>query len=367
LKIRIVLFISLAALLSLSACPFWAADAPPAAASVQTIETRAQHSFPRVGKYEVLSCDFHMHTTHSDGKLAPRDRVLEAYRYGYDVIAITDHGKYAAYPEVKSLVDSLGMVLIRGLETGVAKQEHFVVLGCSEEYQPRDPHKWAEKPGEATVYYQDEMRSIAESGGLIVHPHPHVGFREPLRWGIEQGIVQGIEVKNGTVGKGWGVVQSHGTYCYPFAFDWALEHNLAVFANSDLHGPRQPKDSPVTLVLAGKRTAKDVMAAIRARRTAAWFDGMIWGREALLSDLINAVVAVRRTSDAGNSYVRIENRGPVTLKAVLQGIGAPDQPVEIGPYQEVLVPWAAPATFTIRWDNLWKTSKDNLQTTYSFK
>ncbi len=33
-------------------------------------------------------------------------------------------------------------------------------------------------------------------------------------------------MKNDVVGSGWNTVESLGTYWYPFAFDWAVEHNL---------------------------------------------------------------------------------------------------------------------------------------------
>lgn len=90
----------LAALLALSVSAF-GADAPP------------RHDFPRVGQYEVLSGDFHMHTVMSDGKITTSERVKEAHRLGYDAIAITDHGRPSAYRVAKPLGKSLGMVVLR--------------------------------------------------------------------------------------------------------------------------------------------------------------------------------------------------------------------------------------------------------------
>ena len=58
--------------------------------------------------WEVLRGDFHMHTTHSDGKLSPVDRVLERRNHGYDVIAITDHGNFRAYEEAREQAEALG-------------------------------------------------------------------------------------------------------------------------------------------------------------------------------------------------------------------------------------------------------------------
>jgi len=109
------------------------------------------------------------------------------------------------------------------------------------------------------------------------------------------------------------------------------------------------------------------MDAIRARGTVAWFNGMLWGREEILSKLVKSIVSIRRTCDDTGAFLCIVNRGPVALKAILQSEGIPDRPVEIGPYQEALVGLNGAAdTFTVRWENLWKNPKENLQTTYTF-
>ena len=45
---------------------------------------------PNVGAYQVLKCDFHMHTVFSDGHVWPNVRVQEAWTEGMDAIAITN-------------------------------------------------------------------------------------------------------------------------------------------------------------------------------------------------------------------------------------------------------------------------------------
>ena len=315
--------------------------------------TRPRHDFPRVGDYEVLCGDFHMHTVNSDGKLTTRERVQEAYDFGYDVIAITDHYTTRAYRVAKHVAEPLGMIVVRGLETGIAGKEHVLALGVSDQYQPRNPHRWAEKTGEAAVFYQDQLQRIAEDGGIVIYNHPHVGLREPVLWGIQEGAIRGVEVKNAVVGSRWNTVESHGTHCYPFAFDWALEHNLAVFANSDVHRTRSGQQ-PVTLVLVEQRTAQGVVAAIRARRTVAWFEGMLWGPKELLSDLMKAVLEIRTTSDG---RLAVTNRSPVPLKSQLG---------DLEPYQMHTFDWDGSAdNAEIRLLNVWTSSKDNLVFAFS--
>ena len=49
---------------------------------------------PVTDGFEVLKCDFHMHTVFSDGTVWPVVRVGEAWQEGLDAIAITDHLEY---------------------------------------------------------------------------------------------------------------------------------------------------------------------------------------------------------------------------------------------------------------------------------
>lgn len=339
MRTRFLTLWAIAGLVLAAAAPVWAVDTPP------------RHDFPRVGPYEVITGDFHMHTVHSDGRLITRERVEESYALGYDAIAITDHGNSKAYRVARYVGGSLGTIVLCGFETGVANQEHMNVLGVSASHTPRNPHRWAEKPGDDNVFYQDEMRRIAADGGIIIYNHPHKGFREPVKSGIDQGLLIGIEVKNDVVGKGWNTVESHGTHCYPDAFDWALEHNLALFANTDVHGRRSDRPA-TTLLWVREKTPEGVMDAFRGRRTAAWFDGMIWGREALLAELIGTTV-VATSSGTGT---RLANQGPVPLKGSLGG----GKTFELPAYGEASVDAAAPLDVT--WTNVWISRTANLKT-----
>lgn len=323
------------------------------------IETRPQHSFPKVGQYEVLACDFHMHTPYSDGAISPRERVLEAYRQGYDAIAITDHGKTDAYKDAIDLAKALGIVLIRSFETGIKDNEHLVVLGAPEGYVPVNAHSWAEKKGEPTAFYQDQLESIAKFGGVVILAHPHVGYREPVIWAIKHGLIQAVEVKNGVVGSGWNTVLSHGTYCYPAAFDFALENKLAMLADTDSHSARAA-DSEISYVLVKKRNAEGVLEGIRAGRSVACFSGMIWGAPDLLKDIFRASVNISEAVDvsSGEKCVFIQNRSPAALKVNLQT----GSTIDIAPYQEVMVPVSASSKAApIVFENIWTNLKDNLK------
>lgn len=60
----------------------------------QQLEIREEINFPDILNYTTLKGDFHMHSVFSDGNVWPNQRVDEAWREGYDVIALTDHIEY---------------------------------------------------------------------------------------------------------------------------------------------------------------------------------------------------------------------------------------------------------------------------------
>lgn len=313
-------------------------------------------------RYEVLRGDFHMHTIHSDGVMTPADRVIEAWQYGYDVIAITDHGNFRAYEEAVSMAETLGILLIRGMETGLSGAEHIVALDFSAGYEPRNPHQWAETAGQSQVFYRDQLQRLVAAGGYALYAHPHVGLREPVLWGIGQGLIQGIEVKNDVVGSGWNTAESHGTWWYPFGFDWAVDHNLTIFANSDVHGARGQAEQAVTLVLVEDRSREGVMEALRARRTVASFNGMLCAHEWVLELLMANLVDVRvKEAEDGRIFLELENRGPVRLTAEIQAM--PVDPVALGSYQKVLVGLRRrPDSAAVTWKNLYTRPANHFET-----
>ncbi|MHB0998072.1 MAG: PHP domain-containing protein [Armatimonadota bacterium] len=323
---------------------------------------RKTHNFPKVGKYQVLLADFHMHTTYSDGKLKPSERVLESWNMGYDVIAITDHGNFKAFSEAEPVAESLGLVLIRGLETGVNSKEHMVALGVAKDYVPEKPHVWSDTP-EGAPYYRNELTKLDEQGAIVFYAHPHVGFREPVQWGVDQKLICSLEVKNEIVGSGWNTTKSHDTYCYPEAFDRALAHNIGVLATSDAHSARS-SNPPVTILFAKNRTKKAVMDAVKSGRTIAWFDGMLWADKDQVEPLISSIISVKPIK-GGNGDIIIKNQSPVNLKAKIIYTGIT---TEIGPYAEVLVKnKELAASVDIEWTNVWIDSKTTLKTNIAYK
>jgi hypothetical protein len=315
-------------------------------------------------RYEVLRGDFHMHTFHSDGSVSPADRVLEAWEYGYDVVAITDHADLRAYEEAVPMAEALDVLLLRGIETGLNEQEHLVTFDFSADYEPRNPHHWAETEGQSQVFYQEQWQRLVAAGGFVLYAHPHVGLREPMLWGISQGLLEGIEVYNGVVGSEWNTVESHGTYWYPFAFDWAVEYNLTIFANSDAHDGRDTTGQAETLVLATDRSREAVLAALHAGRTVACFNNMLCGHEWVLQLLMTSLADARLVEvEGGRAFLCLENHGPLELTAEITG--TPLEPVVLGPYQKALASLRRmPDVATINWKNVYIRPTQNLTTAH---
>jgi 3',5'-nucleoside bisphosphate phosphatase len=63
-----------------------------------------------------MTVDLHMHSTASDGRLAPADLVARAAERGLEVIALTDHDTLRGIPEAQAAGRRLGVRVLPGIE-----------------------------------------------------------------------------------------------------------------------------------------------------------------------------------------------------------------------------------------------------------
>ena len=92
-----------------------------------------------------MRCDFHLHTTLSDGRATPEALVFKASARDLDLIAVTDHDTTAAFDAAKAEGDELGVRVIPGVElsasvgepdaTGSSTHVHLICLG----FDAKDP------------------------------------------------------------------------------------------------------------------------------------------------------------------------------------------------------------------------------------
>jgi hypothetical protein len=110
----------------------------------------------------VLKLEPHLHTLHSDG----RDGVpamLEACRAaGYDAVALTDHNTNSGVTEALEVADSLGLILVPGVEVTTFRG-HAVALGVASVPEWRDLE---------TRGMDHLAASVRGEGGLLSVAHP---------------------------------------------------------------------------------------------------------------------------------------------------------------------------------------------------
>ncbi len=250
---------------------------------------RTPLDIPDVAGYQVLKCDFHMHTVFSDGDVWPAVRVREAWTEGLDAIAITDHDRYHPHrDDVKEdlwrpyrialpVAQDTGILLVPGVEI-TRGDLHFNALFV------KDPTVFGE------LELLPALRKAREQDAFVFWNHP--GWKEKAQWWppIEaahaEGLLQAIEVVNGPV-------------FYAEAYPWIGEKKLGMVANSDVHAPvsvGQPnRKRPITLVFANQAGVAGIREALFAHRSAAWLGEDVWGPEALVKGLWDVAVKAAST------------------------------------------------------------------------
>jgi len=65
-----------------------------------------------------INVDLHMHSTASDGALAPQDVVARAAANGVQILALTDHDTIAGQREAQETAKALGLAYVPGARRG---------------------------------------------------------------------------------------------------------------------------------------------------------------------------------------------------------------------------------------------------------
>ena len=203
--------------------------------------------------YTWLKGNLHSHTTNSDGKATPQERLDGYVGQGYDFLCLSDHHKITFIDTVQAPSD---FVLIQGAELHPdnpfgGQRHHFVCLNLHEDMN-------AEKMPPQHVI--DEVR---RQGGAVWLAHPHWSSVNILRDAVPLSGFAGIEVFNTTcrcAGRGESSVHWD---------DWMdLEDRLyPALANDDSHALEADQRDTYqgwTWVRVKERTADAVVAALVA-------------------------------------------------------------------------------------------------------
>ena len=253
--------------------------------------------FPDTPDHRVLEADFHMHTVFSDGNVWPDIRVLEALYDDLDAIALTDHlDVHPRQEDVRYSNLNRSYEIARKATEG--RGSDLVVINGAEVSRLPPGHANAIFLDDANTILRDgpveTYRAARKQGAFIFFNHPWLGPRTAIpkvtdlhRRLMREGLIQGIEVAN---------AQGYSEK----AFQIALDHDLTLIGNSDVHGiidwqydVAEGGHRPVTLVLAEERSKVGLKEALRAGRTAVWFKNTLVGREEHVKPVIKASLSTQ--------------------------------------------------------------------------
>lgn len=199
------------------------------------------------GAPRMLLCDFHIHTTYSDGKLTVPEVVDFYGRLGFDCICITDHladprrliGKLARLSNMTVSEDQLeeyfeviererkrawrkyNMIVMTGIEfnkDGYTKKTSAHLLGID-----------LKTPIASTLDLPETIAHIHTQGGLAVASHPHIMKSE---WGKNTLYLWENHEQFAPLIDAWEIANRHNI------FDCVGMKRLPFLGNSDFHKPK---------------------------------------------------------------------------------------------------------------------------------
>ena len=162
-----------------------------------------------------------------------------------------------------------------------------------------------------SAYAHRVFREAKRQGAFIFWNHPHwiaqqadgvAKLTEMHQLLINEGLLNGIEVVN------------EKTYSEE-ALQLALDHNLTLMSNSDIHGLvdwdygiPDGGHRPVTLVFAKEKTKEALREGLENQRSAVWFNNTLVGNSEFLTPLIQHSLKVSRTGRPMAPTVLIDNQ-----------------------------------------------------------
>ena len=255
--------------------------------------------FPDVPGFHTVAVDLHTHSVFSDGLVWPDIRVEEAHRDGLDLIAITEHLEYQPHADDIPHPDRNRSFELATEYVDQQQLDLLVVNGAEITRDMPPGHVNAVFLADAnplrTNMVMDAFLAADRQEAFVFWNHPAYLAHRPdgvarltdmHRELIQRRLLHGIEVANA------------GSYSAE-ALQIALDHNLTILGVSDIHGfidwdydIHDGGHRTVTLVLARERTAEAVREALLARRTIAWFNNLLIGREDVLMPLLETAITV---------------------------------------------------------------------------
>jgi len=240
---------------------------------VGTVRSLSIYSFTQTltvpnssGDYVILKCEFHMHTTYSDGEYTPSEMVIYYKNHGYDVVAVTDHtsilGWHEGIAEAKATGDSVGVIVIEGGEISFrwadGSQKHVLGLFC---------HAMDSTNKVTDLTPQEIFEDIHAKGGIGVVAHPWMG----TGWNNWQNYQYASYID------GW----EYEPYAISSEYrNWLLTSGKIYLFNHDAHGywlGNSEWGKSHTLLIAKSKSESGVREALEARRIVVSHGGIYYG------------------------------------------------------------------------------------------
>jgi hypothetical protein len=264
--------------------------------------------FPPIPGYLSLSCDFHIHTVFSDGSVWPDIRVQEALKDSLDAVSMTEHLEYQPH---KDDIPNPDRNKSFDIASKIAKPYELLVVKGAEITRGMPPgHNNAIFIKDANKLLQDDdltvFKEAKNQGAFTFWNHPNwtaqrkdgvariTDFHKQL---INENLLHGIEVVNDV------------TYSDE-AFQMALDYNLTIMGTSDIHGLvdwqfniSEGGHRPFTIVFAKEKTEESIREALFAKRTLAYFNHTLIGREEWMTPMLNAAITVQKAEYIGTSSI----------------------------------------------------------------
>ena len=278
---------------------------------------------PSVNGLLSIKCDFHIHTVFSDGDVWPTARVKEAWQDGLDAIAITDHtsaipskrnvtgGPDSSYEIARPEAERLGLICIQGTEITRSKPEggHLNAIFITDAAKTLD------------IPTEDAVREAVKQGGYIIWNHPGWAIDSCQMFDVNERLIKSGDIH--------AVEVFNEAEWYPRALSWSRDLKLAPMAATDIHyltnsfyRVSEKAIRPMTIVLARENTQEAIKEALFARRTIAFFRGMLAGDSRLLTDFFFASVNIQKISTTfdrdRNAFHHYRVTNPYDVPYVLQ-------------------------------------------------
>lgn len=234
-------------------------EAEPPAPPRPDVRRGSARGLPSPAGTTWLACDFHAHSTHSDGDQSLDQLAARAVASGLDLLAVTDHNTVSHHPHLPAVGARYDLPLIPGQEVTTARghANAFGDIGWIDFRTPADT--WLDQ--------------VEARGGLLSVNHPIEGdcsWQHPLTR-----IPPVLELWH----IGW-FRDVRSDAMWAFWNQW--RHDVSVVGGGDFHiaGDGRPPGLPTTWVAAADRSPDAVLEAVEAGRTAiAW---AAWDSPALL-------------------------------------------------------------------------------------